>query len=151
MGWRLIADGERSSAVPGELFSPWKAHMRRLVLIVLDGCTLQTSFSMRPAMHHAVCTPGIRGQRATRSSDKLERQVLIKNSRATAEEFESTAGVTADVNATVNALGAFVLWRSHPFRRYFAYEREALTSISQLINKIVCLPIERCENRLNAN
>lgn len=60
-------------------------------------------------MHHAVCTPGIRGQRATRSSDKLERQVLIKNSRATAEEFESTAGRNGGRKCNVNTLCACAL------------------------------------------
>lgn len=45
-----------------------------------------------------------RGQRATRSSDKLGRQVFIKNSRATAEEFKSTAEVTKRRRCIINVL-----------------------------------------------
>jgi len=41
---RFIADGENLGGLPVELFLLWKVHVRRLVLIVLDGCTLQTGF-----------------------------------------------------------------------------------------------------------
>lgn len=83
----------QSSSLGGKKISLWE----RLVLFGLDGCTLQNELlrGRQCIKSTGVCTPGIRGQRATRSSDKLGRQVLIKNSRATAEEFKSIAEVTA--------------------------------------------------------
>lgn len=80
---------------------------RRLVPFGLDGCTLRNRASRQPrlTMHQVdpVCMSGVRGQRATGSSDKLGRQVLIKNSRATAEEFKSTANSHGDSKCIVNA------------------------------------------------
>jgi len=141
-GWpRLGTDVTRiHHRVPGELLWLEKKirSRRRLVPFGLDGCTLRNRASRRPrlTMHQVdpVCMSGVRGQRATGSSDKLGRQVLIKNSRATAEEFKSTANSHGDSKYIVNVPCQCLrcLWW---LINFISYAREkAATRISRLIN-----------------